>query len=245
MSRARIAQLAGALAATLVVAASASPAALACARGYSYAGLYATSPSLGVAASLSMLRPPEVAGGHVAAWVGVGGPGLGPNGTDEWLQVGLASFGGSPETSLYYELALPGQQPRYVELASGIQPGQEMRVGLLELPFAPNTWIVVSPAGLAGPFYLPRQPRRLGPDRHRGELEPRRLAVQPLLLPLRRRAARPRGRRVEAPPRRAQAAGPRLARAALLAVELQRPRGLIGPGLGYNPSAATARCGVV
>ena len=156
MSRARIAQLAGALAATLVVAASASPAALACARGYSYAGLYASSPSLGVAASLSMLRPPEVAGGHVAAWVGVGGPGLGPNGTDEWLQVGLASFGGSPETSLYYELALPGQQPRYVELASGIQPGQEMRVGLLELPFAPNTWIVVSPAGLAGPFYLPR-----------------------------------------------------------------------------------------
>ena len=109
-----------------------------------------------MAASLSMLRPPEVAGGHVAAWVGVGGPGLGPNGTDEWLQVGLASFGGSPETSLYYELALPGQQPRYVELASGIQPGQEMRVGLLELPFAPNTWIVVSPAGLAGPFYLPR-----------------------------------------------------------------------------------------
>ena len=156
MSRARIAQLAGALVATLVVTASASPEALACARGYSYAGLYASSPSLGVAASLSMLRPPEVAGGHVAAWVGVGGPGLGPNGTDEWLQVGLASFGGASATSLYYELALPGQQPRYVELASGIQPGQEMRVGLLELPFAPNTWIVVSPAGLAGPFYLPR-----------------------------------------------------------------------------------------
>lgn len=154
MSRARIAQLAAALVAALAVAASASPA-FACARGYSYTGLYASSPSFGVAASLSMLRPPTVAGGHVAAWVGVGGPGLGPNGTDEWLQVGLASFSGSQDTSLYYELALPGREPRYVELASGISPDQAMRVGLLELPFMPDAWIVVSPAGLAGPFYLP------------------------------------------------------------------------------------------
>lgn len=154
MSRARITLLAAALVAALAVAPSASPA-LACARGYSYTGLYASSPSFGVAASLSMLRPPTVAGGHVAAWVGVGGPGLGPNGSDEWLQVGIASFAGSPGTSLYYELALPGQEPRYVELASGIAAGQAVRVGLLELPFMPDTWIVVSPAGLAGPFYLP------------------------------------------------------------------------------------------
>jgi hypothetical protein len=155
MPRTRIAKLAAAFAAALAVAASASPA-LACARGYSYAGLYAASPAFGVAASLSMLQPPTVGGGHVAAWVGVGGPGLGPRGTDEWLQVGLATFAGSPEAQLYYELALPGQEPRYVALASGIRPGQAVRVGLLELPFSPGTWIVVSPEGLAGPFYLPR-----------------------------------------------------------------------------------------
>jgi hypothetical protein len=155
MSRTRIAQLAGAFAAALAFAASASPA-LACARGYSYAGLYAPSPALGVAASLTMLQPPAVANGHVAAWVGVGGPGLGPSGTDEWLQVGLASFAGSPDARLYYELALPGQAPSYVELASGIRPGRVVRVGLLELPFAADTWMVVSPAGLFGPFYLPQ-----------------------------------------------------------------------------------------
>lgn len=155
MSRARIAQLAGALVAALAIAASASPA-FACARGYSYAGLYAQSPAFGVAASLSMLQVPTVSGGHVAAWVGVGGPGLEPKGTDEWLQVGLASFGDARDGRLYYELALPGQEPRYVELASGILPGQVVRVALLELPFAPGTWIVVSPAGLAGPFTLPR-----------------------------------------------------------------------------------------
>jgi hypothetical protein len=29
-------------------------------------------------------------------------------------------------------------------------------VAVLELPFARDTWIVVSPAGIAGPFHLPR-----------------------------------------------------------------------------------------
>ena len=154
MSRARLARIAGALAVALAFAAFA-PSALACARGYTYAGLYAARPAAGVAASLSMLDAPSVSSGHVAAWVGVGGPALGPNGTDEWLQVGLAAFG-SGEGRLYYELALPGRKPKYVELASGIQPGQAMRVALLELPFAPGTWIVVTPAGIAGPFFLPR-----------------------------------------------------------------------------------------
>ena len=44
-----------------------------------------------------MLDTPAVAGSssHVAGWVGVGGPGLGPHGEDEWLQVGLATFGDS------------------------------------------------------------------------------------------------------------------------------------------------------
>jgi hypothetical protein len=127
---------------------------LACTRGYSYAGLYASRPSFGVAASLSMLELPTVSTGHVAAWVGVGGPGLGPNGADEWLQVGLASFDSSGGR-LYYELTLPGREAEYVELASRIEPGRVVRVALLELPFAPGNWVVISPAGIAGPFYLP------------------------------------------------------------------------------------------
>lgn len=134
----------------------AAPAALACGRGYSYAGLYGPTTASGVAATLSMLAEPSVPDGHVAAWVGVGGPGLGPNGNDEWLQVGLASFPASPEGHLYYELARPGQKPEYTELAGDIRPGERIRVAVLELPFEPDTWIVISSVGIAGPFYLPR-----------------------------------------------------------------------------------------
>ena len=109
-----------------------------------------------------MLSPPNVDGGHVAAWIGIGGPGLGPRGTDEWLQVGLASFG-SPEGRLYYELAEPGKKPRFVELAAGIRPGEMVRVAVLEFPFAPNMWAVITPRGIAGPFYLPHSHRRWEP----------------------------------------------------------------------------------
>jgi hypothetical protein len=143
------------LAVALAIAASA-PAALACARGYSYAGVYAPRQAPGVAATLSMLAEPSVASGHVAAWVGVGGEGLGPRGTDEWLQVGIASFAGSAEGHLYYEVTQPGRPPQYQELAGGIGPGERVRVALLELPFLPDMWIVASSEGLAGPFYLPR-----------------------------------------------------------------------------------------
>jgi hypothetical protein len=150
MPRVRLALLVAALAAL------SAPAAFACGRGYSYAGVYSPRTASGVAATLSMLDEPSVAAGHVAAWVGVGGPGLGPNGTDEWLQIGLASFPGSPEGHLYYELARPGRTPRYTELAAEIAPGERLRVAVLELPFARDTWIVASNAGFAGPFYLPR-----------------------------------------------------------------------------------------
>jgi hypothetical protein len=150
MPRVRI-TLAVALAFALAV-----PAALACGRGYSYGGLYAPRRASGVAATLSMLDQPSVSSGHVAAWVGVGGPGLGPKGTDEWLQVGLASFAGAAETHLYYEVAQPGQAPEYRELAAGIEPSERVRVAVLELPFARDTWIVLSDKGVAGPFYLPK-----------------------------------------------------------------------------------------
>ena len=162
MTRVRIALLAGvsALAAAVLV-----PAALACPKGYSYAGLYSPAKASGIAATISMLDTPAVAGGsgHVAGWVGVGGPGLGPHGTDEWLQVGLATFGDTNEGRLYYELAQPGRSPEYVELATGIVPGVRVRVAVLELQFARNAWIVVSPAGISGPFYLPHSHRAWQP----------------------------------------------------------------------------------
>jgi hypothetical protein len=155
VARARIALLAGVLA---LAAAVLVPAALACPKGYSYAGLYSPTKANGIAATISMLDTTAVVGGsnHVAGWIGVGGPGLGPHGEDEWLQVGVATFGDSNEGRLYYELAQPGHAPQYVELAAGIVPGIKVRVAVLELQFARDAWIVVSPAGISGPFYLPR-----------------------------------------------------------------------------------------
>src|SRR5436190_19675677 len=58
-------------------------------RGYAYAGLQLGTPGYGIGAALTSLAPPVVESGHVAGWVGIGGPGEGPGGTDEWLQVGL------------------------------------------------------------------------------------------------------------------------------------------------------------
>ncbi len=160
VTRVRITLLAGALA---LASAFFAPVALACVRGYSYAGLYSPSKASGVAATLTMLEAPSVVSGHAAAWVGVGGQGLGPQGEDEWLQVGLASFPDSSEGQLYYELTQPGREPEYTTLASGIRPGERQRVALLELPFAHNTWVVVSGAGIAGPFYLPHSHRAWEP----------------------------------------------------------------------------------
>jgi len=142
-----------------------APAALACPKGYSYAGLYSPSRASGISATISMLDTPSAFGeaSHVAGWVGVGGPGLGPNGSDEWLQVGLATFGTSSGGRLYYELARPGSPPQYEELAAGIVPGIRVRVAVLELPYARNQWLVVSPAGVSGPFYLPHSHRALAP----------------------------------------------------------------------------------
>jgi hypothetical protein len=155
VTRARIVLLAGVLA---LAAAVLVPAARACSKGYSYAGLYSPTNASGIAATISMLDTPAVAGesSHVAGWVGVGGPGLGPHGEDEWLQVGLATFGDSNEGRLYYELAEPGKPVEYNELATGIVPGVRVRVAVMELQFARDEWIVVSPAGIAGPFHLPR-----------------------------------------------------------------------------------------
>jgi len=38
-----------------------------------------------------------------------------------------------------------------------------VRVAVLELPYARNQWIVVSPAGVSGPFYLPHSHRAWAP----------------------------------------------------------------------------------
>jgi hypothetical protein len=130
-------------------------AASACGRGgYSYAGIGAPMVGSGISAIITPLGPFDIANGHVAGWVGVGGPGQGPHGTDEWLQIGLSGFPGL-YSDVYYEVARPNRDPVYHEVVANPPAGHPYRVAVLEDP--PNWWRVwlngrpVSPS-----IYLPQ-----------------------------------------------------------------------------------------
>lgn len=110
--------------------------------GYSYAGLLSTRSRSGVAAKITPISLPIVRGGHVAAWVGVGGEGLGRGGADEWLQAGLSAKPGTG-IALYYELALPGLEPRYVMLKGHVQPGRSYQLAVVESRTRPGSWRVL------------------------------------------------------------------------------------------------------
>ena len=64
-----------------------------------------------MSATLEAVLPAWVSDGHVAAWVGVGGPGYGPKGADEWIQVGLSAFNADTTNHMYYEYTIAGSDP--------------------------------------------------------------------------------------------------------------------------------------
>ena len=109
--------------------------------GYAYAGFQSANRGHGVRATLAALSAPQVKNGHVAAWVGIGGSGQGPNGSDQWLQVGLNAFNGTG-SNLYYEVTAGGAAPRYHELAADVSPKGRFRVAVLELGDRPDWWRV-------------------------------------------------------------------------------------------------------
>ena len=134
-----------------------APVAHACgSSGYSYAGVTSQARVHGVGASITALRSPSVQNGHVAGWVGVGGPGLGPHGSSEWIQVGYSGFPGLTLGSLYYEVALPGRAPTYHELLSAVPAGATHRLSVLEVAHHPDSWRVwVDGRAVGKPVYLP------------------------------------------------------------------------------------------
>jgi hypothetical protein len=92
--------------------------------------------------------------GHVAGWVGLGGPGLGPGGTDEWIQVGYSGFNGGSST-LYFEVTRPHRWPAYTAVRE-IEPGESHRVGVAEMRRHRNWWRVwVDGHAVSKPIYLP------------------------------------------------------------------------------------------
>lgn len=165
MSRLRLASVAAAALAAVVLAASPAPASAGCGpAGYAYAGMQSLRDGFGISTTLTALATPSVESGHVAGWVGVGAPGEGPGGTDEWLQVGLNSLRDTGHT-LYYEIARPGHRDtEYVEVARNVPVGRALRVAVLETAAKRGTWRVwVDGKAVSPPIALPDSHGRLTP----------------------------------------------------------------------------------
>jgi len=107
--------------------------------GYAYAGQQASHRGHGVRATIALSRTPNVEAGHVAGWVGVGGPGQGPNGEDEWLQAGIASLPGM-DPLVYVEIARPGTAPEFVTVAEGVATRESHDLAVLEISRRPGWW---------------------------------------------------------------------------------------------------------
>jgi hypothetical protein len=110
-------------------------------QGYAYAGHQATAVSHGIRATITPTAPANVVAGHVAGWIGVGGPGQGANGQTLWLQVGVTSIPDTP-TMVYAEITRSGQEPVFVPLLQDVHVGESHRVAVLEISHRPNWWRV-------------------------------------------------------------------------------------------------------
>jgi hypothetical protein len=109
--------------------------------GYTYAGHQATHRGHGVRATITPTRALQVSAGHVAGWVGLGGPGQGVNGEDAWIQVGVASVHGTAPF-LYAEITRGGRYPKFILLEDDVQIGQSKNVAVLEMGRRPGWWRV-------------------------------------------------------------------------------------------------------
>jgi hypothetical protein len=108
---------------------------------YTYAGHQATRRGHGVRATITPTRAAEVHAGHVASWVGVGGPGQGAQGGDAWIQAGVATVPGMG-TVLYAEVTREGRSPRFLLLDEDVAVGRGHKLAVLEMAGRPGRWRV-------------------------------------------------------------------------------------------------------
>lgn len=131
--------------------------------GYGYAGHQAATAARGIQATVTMTRAPDVRAGHAAGWIGVGGPGAGRDGSDQWLQVGIAAIPGLPPM-LYVEVARDGRPPLFTALEGEAKAGSSYRLELLELAGRPDWWQVsVDGTPVTRPVYLAGSSGRFRP----------------------------------------------------------------------------------
>jgi hypothetical protein len=131
--------------------------------GYAYAGHQAAASARGVRATISALPAPAVRHGHVAGWVGVGGPDSGPHGEDQWLQAGIAMLPGA-RPLLYVEVVRAGSAPVFRRLRLGVRPGERHRVAVVEVGGRPGWWrVLVDGRPALRPLQLPGSSGRWKP----------------------------------------------------------------------------------
>jgi hypothetical protein len=132
--------------------------------GYSYAGYAAPTRADGITAIVTPLDKFDVLNGHVAGWVGVGGPGEGPGGSDEWLQIGLSGYPNMVGSDVYYEVALPHHYPVYHQVVANFPNGRAAKITVLEMHGRPNWWRVwLNHRPASPPIHLPRSHDRWTP----------------------------------------------------------------------------------
>ena len=119
--------------------------------------------SHGVRATVSTLKSPTVAAGHVAGWIGVGGPGQGPNGESMWLQTGIAAIPGSAPM-VYVEIMRAGESPLFMSLRDDIEVGRTYSLTVLEMSHRPDYWRVwLNNQPVTEPIHLPGSTERWRP----------------------------------------------------------------------------------
>ena len=125
-------------------------------KGYGYAGHQSERTGHGIRATLTAVVKPSVVAGHAAGWVGVGGRGEGPNGSDSWVQVGIALLPNT-EPILYAEITRPSSDgPVFMPIETELPIGASRRVAILEINRRPGWWRVwVEGRAVTEPIHLP------------------------------------------------------------------------------------------
>ena len=131
--------------------------------GYAYAGHQATRVAHGVRATITPTAAANVVSGHVAGWIGVGGPGQGANGETLWLQVGVASMPQTP-AMVYAEITRGGEEPVFVPLLQDVNVGESHKLAVLEMSGKPSWWRVwVDGNAVTEPILLENSSKRWRP----------------------------------------------------------------------------------
>jgi hypothetical protein len=125
----------------------------------------APSSAYRISARIAQLNAFDILNGHIAGWVGVGGPGAGPHGSNEWLRVGSVAFPGITGSDIYYEVAPPDTYPTYHVVSTGVTVGTYTKVTVLEMHNRPNWWRVwVNHKPVSMPIRLPKSHDGLMPN---------------------------------------------------------------------------------